>query len=358
MKQNETGSIMTFEKILKHCRVAALIVAACAPAVPAAHAEGFYRGKQVKLIIGFGVGGGYDLYARVIARYIGAHIPGNPTIVPSSMPTAGSLTATNYIYNAAPKDGTVFGTVASGAPTVPLLYPDQAKFDAAKITWIGSAAKAIFLDEVRGSVPVKTVEDLRHRETFLGATGPGAAVVDLPLLMNGIAGFRYHLVLGYKTVADIDLAIERGEVEGVSGTTWDTVTSRNAEALKAGKIRIILQYGREKIPELADVPRALDLAKDENDRLAMNLLFARQEMGKPYLAPPDLPVDRTKILRTAFMATMKDPAYAAELKKLKLENSPLTGEEVQAMVDELVKTPPAIVNRVKTILSRFDKSAK
>jgi tripartite-type tricarboxylate transporter receptor subunit TctC len=313
--------------------------------------DDYYRGKQLKIIIGFGVGGSYDLVARALARHIGKHLPGEPTVIPVSMPTAGSMNAANYIYNIAPKDGTVIGTVASGAPTMPLFYP-EAKFDAAKMTWVGSAAKAIYLDVVSTKVPVKTVDDIRNREIVLGATGPGAAVYDLPRLMNAIAHFRYKLVLGYRTVADISLAISRGEVEGVSGTTWDYESTRHAYAYRDGSMRVLLQYGQQRIPELSDVPSAYELVTNAEDRQAMNLLLFRQEMGKPFIAPPGLPPERVAMLRKAFMETMSDPEYIADAKKGKLEVSPLSGEAVQKIVENVANTPPSVVERVRKILNQ------
>ena len=335
-------------KRLSH--VAALVLMLTTPCsqVLAAESTGYYAGKTVRLIIGFGAGGSYDLYGQVLSHHIGKQLPGNPVIVPTSMPTAGSLTATNYIYNVAPRDGTVFGIVTSGAPTTPLFYPDQAKFDASKITWMGSAAKAIFLDVLSASSPVRTLADLTSREVVLGSTGPGAGAYDLPVMMNGIAGLRYRLVQGYNTVADVYLAMARGEVEGVSGTTWDSIS--RMPAYRDGELRVVMQYGAEPIAQLPGVAMATSLAKTQDDRLAMNLLLSRQEMGKPFLAPPGLPPERVADLRRAFMETMKDEAFLAEMRKLQLDVEPVSGEGVQKMVEDVVATPPEIVRRVRTIL--------
>ena len=310
---------------------------------------GFYAGKTVRLIVGFGSGGSYDLYGQALARHIGRHLPGNPVVVPNSMPTAGSLTAANYIYNVAPRDGTVFGIVASGAPTMPLFYPDQAKFDAGKFAWIGSASKAIFLDIVSSKSPAKGGEDLLTREIILGSTGPGAAAYDLPVMMNTMAGFRYKIVQGYNTVADVYLAIARGEVDGVSGTTWDSIS--RMPAWRDGEIRVVVQYGAQPIPQLKDVVMATSFARSSQDKLAMNLLLSRQEMGKPFLAPPGLPPERVAELRRAFMATMRDPAFIEEMQKLQLDIDPLTGEEVQRLVETVTATAPDIVQRVRDMLS-------
>jgi tripartite-type tricarboxylate transporter receptor subunit TctC len=314
-------------------------------------AEDFYRGKQIKLVIGFGVGGSYDLYARVIARHIGRQLPGNPVVVPMNMPEAGSLAATNYLYNVAPRDGTVIATVAGGTPTAPLIFPDQAKFDAARLNWLGSADNAPNIDLVWHTTPVLSLDDLRKRDVVIGATGPGATTVDLPLLVNGVLGYRYRLIAGYQSLADIDLAMERGEVEGESGTSLYTVRTRHPDWLSEKKVRILAQYGRRKLAALPDVPLILDQAQSDEDRQALHFLLDRQEMAKPYVAPPGLPAERVRLLRRAFDATLKDPAFLAEADKLQLDITPMSGEEVQAMAVSLARTPPTIVARVRTLLS-------
>jgi len=324
------------------------LLATHAPVPCQADEANAFAGKTIRILIGFGAGGSYDLYARALARHIGKHLPGGPTVVPESLPDAGSMVAANYIYSVAPKDGTVFGTIASGAPTSPFFYPVQARYDAGKMSWIGSAAKAIHVDIVTSKTPVHDADDLRHREVILGATGPGAAVYDLPTLMNAIAGFKYKLVIGYKTVPDMILGMERGELEGVSGTTWET--TRIQPDYLDGRTRIVMQYGYEKVPELSGVTRAFDLARNEDERLAMNLFLSRQEMGKPFVAPPGLAPERLATLRRAFAETMNDPEYLEDLKKLRLDSTPVLGDALQKLVENTVNTPPGIVDRVRHIL--------
>jgi tripartite-type tricarboxylate transporter receptor subunit TctC len=311
----------------------------------------FYKGKELRILIGFGPGGGYDLYARLLARHIGAHLPGRPSVVPQNMPGAGSVLVANHLANVAPRDGTVIGTFASGVPTVPLLTPDKAKFDARNLTWIGSANTETQIDYLWHTAPAKTIDDVRKIETVLGATGPGAATVDFPLMVNAILGFKYKLVLGYKGSADIDLAMERGEVHGVSGLTWTGVSSTNADWLRDKKITIIAQYGQTRHPDLPDVPLVIDLAKTQADRQALNLVFARQEMGRPFAAPPSLPAERAAALRRAFDETMKDRDFLADSKKSKLPVLPIGGEKLQQMVAELYATPHAAIERVRKILA-------
>jgi tripartite-type tricarboxylate transporter receptor subunit TctC len=325
---------------------AILSLAAAAPS--SASNDEFYKGKVVQLVIGFGAGGTYDLYGQLVAHYIGRFLPGNPTVVPESMPTAGSLNAANYLYNVAPRDGTVFGTVASGAPTMPFFYPSQARFDASKLTWIGSVAKAIFVDVVTARSNIRTVHDLQTKQVIIGGAGPGAGTVDLPRLMNAIGGFHYKIILGYNAVPDVYLAMTKGEVQGVSGTTWDSM-ERNPYYY-SGAFKVIVQYGAEKVPQLANVPLAISLATNPSDRAAMNLLLARQEMGKPFVAPPNLPPQRTAELREAFMKMTKDKDFLAAAKKAQLDVDPLDGAAVQKLVDDVIQTPPGVVARVKKIL--------
>lgn len=328
--------------------VATSMSLASIPASAQTKAE-FYKGKQVRLIIGFGAGGAYDLVGQLVARHIGVHLPGDPTIVPVSMPTAGSLNAANYIYNVAPRDGTVFGIVASGAPTMPFFYPDQAKFDAARMTWLGSASKAIFLDVVTSKSAIKTADDIKKHVVFIGATGPGAGAYDLPRLMNAVAGFKYKIVPGYSTVANIYLAMERGEVEGVSGTDWDGI--QRAPGYLNGSMRVVVQYGAQKIPQLPNVSLAIDQLTSESQKASMNLMLSREEMGRPFVAPPGVLQARREELRRAFMETMQDPAFLADAAKASISIDPLDGEAVQALVAKVTATPPDVVDHVRDILA-------
>lgn len=245
----------------------------------------------------------------------------------------------------------MIGTFASGVPTVPLLTPDQAKFDARQLTWIGSANTEVQIDYVWHTAPVQALSEVRQKEVVLGATGPGAATVDFPLMVNAILGFKYKLVLGYKGSAEIDLAMERGEVHGVSGLTWTGVSSTSADWLRDKKITIIAQYGQTKHPDLPDVPLVIELAKNAADRQALNLVFARQEMGRPFAAPPELSKERAATLRRAFDETMKDKEFLADSAKSQLPVLPINGETLQKMITELYATPPDAVARVQKILA-------
>ncbi|MDB5533336.1 MAG: tripartite tricarboxylate transporter family receptor [Hyphomicrobiales bacterium] len=327
-----------------------------AVAFPAAasHAQsvsGFYKGKTIRLLIGFGPGGGYDLYARIIAQRIGKHIPGDPTIVPQNMPGAGSLLVANYLANVAARDGTVLGTFASGVPSAPLLTPEQTKFEATSLTWIGNANNEVQIDYVWHTAPTTTLDGARRQEVLLGATGPGSASVDFPLMVNSILGFKYKLVTGYKGASEINLAMERGEVHGAAGLTWAGARSMTPDWIRDKKMIVIAQYGHTRHPDLPDVPLVYDLAQNEADRQALNLVFSRQELGRPYAAPPALPADRTQALRDAFDATMVDPDFLADAKRTGLDILPMDGKTVARTVAELSATPPDVVSRVRAILA-------
>jgi tripartite-type tricarboxylate transporter receptor subunit TctC len=320
--------------------------------------ESFYRGKQIRLVIGFGPGGGYDLYARTLAQHMGPHIPGNPTIVPQNVPSGGNVQVANDLYNVLPRDGTVFAAFASGVPAAPFFSPDQAKFDPAKLTWIGSANTETQIDYVWHTAPVRTLEELKTHELIIGGDSPGDATVDYPLLDNAVLGLKYKLIMGYKSTSEIDLALERGEVFGNAGVAWGSLKTRHPDWIKDGKVIVIAQYGAVKHPELPDVPQILTLAHNDADREALDLMFSRQEMGRPFAAPPEMPADRAAALRRAFDDTMKDPAFLADAAQRRLEILPMSGEAVAAIVQKVVATPPDVVERVKKILSGASQKEK
>lgn len=351
---------MTF--LVRACVVAMTVAAGLAALVGPGRADDlaeFYKHKQIKLLIGFGAGGGYDLFARLISRTMGSHFPGGTAqVVPQNLPGAGSLTAANNIAFVAPRDGTVIGSVASGMPAAPLLNPEQAKFDSRKLSWLGSASSEVYIDIVWHTSPVKTIEQLREHELIIGGTGSGAATDDYPAIGREILGLKFKLIPGYKSTKDVELAMERGEVQALAGTTWNTTKARLGEWLQTGKITVMAQYGREKHPDLPNVPLMIDYAKTDADRQALNMVFSRQDMGRPYVAPPELPPDRLKALRGAFDATMKDPAFLADATKADLDVTPIDGPAVEKLVAELYQVPPATVERVRDALTGKSRSVR
>src|SRR5262245_16961622 len=332
-----------------------LLVVACAAVVfnvPIARAQdvaNFYRGKQLRFVVGSAVGGAYDLYARALARQIVHYIPGNPTIIVQNQPAAGGLVMTNQIYNQGPKDGTVIGVPLNGIPTASMLQAG-AQFDAAKLNWIGSANREAYVGFIWHTVPVTRIEDAANREVLVGSTTVGTTMNDFPLLLNDLLGYKFKIVRGYQGTPQINLAIERGEIEGNAGVGWASVKALAQNWIDEKKIRILVQYNAEPYSELPGVPLVMSLARTDSERQAMRLLFARTEYARPFFLPPDVPAERVAALRRAFDATMKDKAFLEEAAKLQLEVSPMTGEAVQMLVGELARTPTAVATRVRAAL--------
>ena len=321
-----------------------------APARSADDVAAFYRGRQLRIVVGTAAGGGYDLFARAVARHIGAHIAGNPAVIVQNLPAAGGMVMTNQLYASAPRDGSVIGAPINGIPTAPLLAPAGAHFDATRLIWLGSTNREPYVAFVWRTAPVQSLADLRTRELIVGATAPGTTMVDFPLLTNDILGTRFRIVRGYEGTPQINTAIERGELEGQGGIGWAAVKAQVPQWITERKIKVIAQYGLKRHPDLADVPTMLELATSDPDRQALTMLFARTEYGRPYFLPPEVPAARVEALRRAFDATMRDPAFVSDAAKLQLEIDPMSGEAVQALVGDLAATPAHVVARVRAIL--------
>ena len=301
--------------------------------------------------IGFSPGGGYDIYARTLARHMGKHIPGNPRLVPSNMEGAGSLTLTNHLYNVARKDGTVIGTINRGAPFEPLIgEPELARFDPALFTWIGSIANEVSICAVWERAGVDNFEQLFTRELTVGGTGSGADTNQFPKVMNGVLGTKMKIVSGYPGGNNIDLAMERGEVDGRCGWSWSSIASTRKAWLDSGLIKVLVQLALEKHRDLPDVPLIMDYAKTDEQRAMLRLIFSRAALGCPFVAPPGMPADRVAILRRAFDAMVSDPVFRAEAARMKLLVTPMTGDEVTRRIADLYATPPDVVTRAKAIL--------
>ena len=309
----------------------------------------FFKGKTLRLIVGIGVGSGYDINARLLARHMAAHIPGQPTIVVQNQPGAGSLTMTNALYNTGPFDGTVLGASFNGMPTTPLLQPTGVRFDPVKLNWLGSTNRETQAMYVWHTAPARVLEDIKGAETVMGAQAPGSTQFDYPVLANRLFGFKFKVVTGYESTPKIHLAMESGEVHGTIAN-WSTLKAINSNWITEKKIRILAQWALHKNPELADVPLFLDFARTDDERAALRLMLARLEYGRPFFLPPNVPAARVEALRRAFDATMKDPAYLAEADKLKIEVDPLTGEQVAALVGQVARTPADTVARVRTAM--------
>jgi tripartite-type tricarboxylate transporter receptor subunit TctC len=313
----------------------------------AATAQDFYKDKRVTMIIGSSPGGGYDTFGRMVAKYWTNHIPGHPTFVIQNMPGAGSLVAANHIYNVAPKDGTVIGGMNPGIATDPLLSPDRAKFDARKFAWLGSPLREIQTAIAWHTSPVQSLEDLKTKELLVA--GSGGATEVFPTVCQKVLGLKFKVVAGYPGTKEGGLAMERGEVQGIGGITWASVKATYGQFLAEKKIKVITQYGFRKHPELPDVPMMMDLAKTKDQRDALRFVFARQDLGRPYVTTPGVPAERVALLRKSFVETMKDPGFIkeAEKRKLDIDPEPVTGEELQELVADLYATPKALVTRLR-----------
>ncbi len=305
----------------------------------------FYRGKAIDLDIGYSVGGGYDLYARLIARRLGGHSPGNPTIVPKNLEGAGSLRLATYLYSAAPSDGSIIGATRRGAAFDPLLGETGARFDASKFSWIGSANNEVSVCVALASSGIAKFDDVYEKPLTIGSTGAADDTYQFPALVNAVLGTKFKIVTGYPGGNDVSLALERGEVQGRCGWSWSSIKTTRFNWLRDHRIIVLVQMSLSKHPDLPDVPLIVDLAKTDEQRQIFRMIFARQTMGRPYLAPPGVPADRLAALRQAFMETMTDKDFLAEAEANKFEINPVNGEELQTLVEDVYRTPPEVVKK-------------
>lgn len=318
-------------------------ILAMSPVSAATPAE-FYKGRSVQLIVGFSAGGGYDLYARVLARHMGRHIPGNPSVVPQNMPGAGSVKAANYLYGVAPKDGTVFGIFDRGLPMERLFGRTEGQqFDAAKFTWIGSVTDEPAVCGFSAKSGIRSWQDMKTKPFKVGGAGVTADDEIYPAVLKNMFHLPVRVVSGFPGRAETVLSIQRGEIDGLCGWSWSSLMSRDKQLLDSKQINVALELGVEKTLDLPGVPLLGDLAQDAKQKAALKLIFSRLTMARPFAAPPNLPADRTKVLRDAFDATMKDPAFLAEMKRLALDVRPQTGAKVEQLVRESYAYPADVV---------------
>jgi tripartite-type tricarboxylate transporter receptor subunit TctC len=329
--------------------LAALVLATADAATAAAQSPEPYAGKTVSVIIGFGPGGGYDTWGRLVARHIGKHLPGRPTVIAQNMPGGGSYVAASHLYSVAPRDGTVFGLISRDAPLGPLSGAPGARFDALKFSWVGTPTKEHNVCLAYNAAAVKSVQDLRQKQLIVGDTGPGTGTRSYPKVLNALLGLQFKLVSGFRSSADVFLAMERGEVEGIC-ESLDSVNSRKPDWIASGKIIVLLQAGPAPHPNLKGVPYVLDLARNAEERQVLEFLYAGQGIGRPFVAPPELPAERLKLLRDAFDATTKDPDFIADTKRSKLELEPEDGEYLAALIRKIYATPKPIIERVSRLI--------
>jgi tripartite-type tricarboxylate transporter receptor subunit TctC len=329
----------------------ALAVALVSPA-HAQSVEEFYKGKSLNLVIGYSVGGGYDLYGRLVARHIGKHIPGRPNIVPQNMTGAGSLRSAQYIYSVAPKDGTAFGTFGRTIAATPLLTPANAPFDGTKFTWLGSVTNEVSTCVTWHTAPAKNWNDVLTKEIAMGGEGPGADPDVYALLYKNVFGARMKLIAGYHGTNDATLAMERGEVDGLCGLSWSTLKSRHQQWMNEKKINIIIQAALKKQPELTSVPLAIELTRDPEKLQILKLFLANQEMARPFAAPPGIPEDRKSALIAAFEATMKDPDFLTEAAKLNMDVNPMGPKAMDTLLADLYATPKSVLEKAAQAIAK------
>jgi tripartite-type tricarboxylate transporter receptor subunit TctC len=326
-----------------------------------AGAEDFYAGKSLDFLIGADAGGGYDLPGRAIARHLDRHLPGHPTIVVKNIGGAGGLAMTNFLYNAAPRDGTTIGMPTNSMAFEPLerfVSRDgkNIQFDAQKLQWIGTPTRETYVAFVWHTAPAKSVNDLESNTVLMGSTSPAGTNAILPILTNEFLGTHMQVITGYGSQSNIFVALERGEVQGnVTGLT--NLTVNRAEWMRDGKARILLQYALSKDASLPDVPSVLDLIENDEDKAAMRFVLAKFQMARPIAAPPGVPQDRVQMLRTAFDQTMKDKAFLEDAAKLGLEIDPMSGDEITALIREMYKTPKPVIERLRNIVFDNRKQA-
>src|SRR5262245_25995689 len=335
------------------CLGAALIGASAAQAQPIAE---FYRGKTIEFLIGAAPGGGYDLVGRLIATHMPRHIPGQPAIVVRNMPGATGLIMTNQLYNVARRDGTALGMPTSNVPLEPrlkLISPDGSniKFDVGRMSWIGTPLQEPQVTWLWHTAPARTVDDLKTQTILMGATTPSADNSILPHLVNALTGTRMQVVTGYQGQNEINIAAERGEVQG-NNTGLSNLTVNKADWLRDSKVHILIQYGTERLAALKDVPTAVELAATDADRAVLRFYALKFNMARPLVLPPDVPADRVAALQSAFEATMKDEAYLDEARRLRLDVNWLGSRDVTEQVRQIQETPQAIVDRLRELLAR------
>lgn len=310
----------------------------------------FYKGRTVTLQVGSDPGGQYDAIARTVARHLGRHIPGEPALVVQNVPGSGGLKLLNQLYAVGARDGTVIGAGISGTATGALLTPAVARFDPRKFSWLGSAGTETFIVVITDKSRVQTLDQLYSNELIIGGSASGSASVDFPTVANAILGTKFKIVSGYTAASTIvKLAMPAGEVEGCSVYTLSALKSQHERDWEAGKIRILAQWGTRKDPEIPDVPM-FPLGKTEADHQLFELLYARQNYGRPYMLPPGVPPARLAALRGAFAAVFEDAAFKADAEKQRLDMSHISADEMAALTDRVMATPPAVVARIHALL--------
>ena len=318
-------------------------------AVPALAQPSFFEGKTITIITSTGAGGGYDVTARLISRHMPRFIPGHPTMVVQNMPGGGNVIATNHMYSVAPRDGTVIATLHNAIPLHQVLDGQGVRYDASKFNWLGgtgSENEVIFTWHTTG---VKNIEEAKKKEVILGGTGAGSGIVIIPIAMNNLLGTKFTIVMGYKSSEDLNLAIQRGEVEA-RAFSMTSVKGQRADWVTEKKINFIAQAGVHRAHEIPDVPLLTELAKNDQERAILALISSPPALGRPFVAPPELPADRLAILRKAFADTLRDKAFLEEAEKLKIDIEPMSAEEITRIVRGVINAPSEVVAQARAMM--------
>ncbi len=336
---------------IKHLLVmtAALLLCVTPPAAAESVAD-FYKGRTINIIVGFGPGGGYDLYARVLGRHLGRHIPGRPSVTVQNMDGAGSVRAANYVYASAPGDGTVIAAVDQNSPMYQLLGGAGAQFDAVRMQWLGSIANSNGIVYTWHASGIRTIDDARAREVPLGAPGTTSDSYIYPTIINDLLGTRFKPISGYTGTGQINLAIERGEVQGRGGISWVSLKAGSQTWLEGKKINLLVQIGLRKEPDLPDVPLLNDLVQSADAGKIVELITLPTALGHAHWVAPSVPPERVEALRTAYAATLQDAEFLDEARKLNMETRPQTGAQVDALVKQVAATPKPVIDKTARIL--------
>jgi len=338
---------------------ALLGLAAVSGATPAAAQADFYKGKTVEVIISTGAGGGLDTNGRIVARHLGNHIPGNPTVVSKNMPGAGHIRAANYVYSQAPKDGTTIGTFIPIFVMAQVLERSKGiQFNPANFQWLVSTSSSNSTVYVWHTTGVKTLEDAMQKQVLMGGTGVGSYNVIYPTVLNSVVGTKFRLVTGYPSTTEIAIAMERGEVQGRAGNNFNSLTSEHGDWLKSGKINLLAQVGLERDPDFPNLPLIMEYAKTDEDRQILRFFSTDVVIGRPFVTSPGVPAERVAILREAFDRLLKDPAFRDDAKKAGIDISPVAGTAIQTIVTDFMNTPANIVTKAKAAMEPRDTTER
>ena len=339
---------------MRHSLVAmslALAATVTAHSAAAQSAAEFYHSRNMELLVGSGAGGGYDLYARLLARRMGEHIPGKPTIIVKNMVGGGGIRAANLMYNVSPRDGSTIATVSNAMITAPLIGGEATQFDPSKFTWIGSMSSEDSVCVAWHTAGVKTWDDLLAKKLIVGTAAPGTTTYTYPTLLRNMFGAQFELVTGYPDASQVALALERGEVEGIC-QTYSSLQAQRPQWLAEKRVNVIVALGLQRIPELPDTPSVMEIAKSDEQSQMLKVIMAPNFAGRPFFAPPEIPADRKLALRQAFDAVVKEPVLIEDAKKQRLEIAPATGQAVEDLVKSVYATPPAMIEKVKQVVAK------